>query len=200
MPASVAFEPERELLRSPKPKLARIEITSIEDNVTATQLIKSGEFNAHTELVTSTIIQDLGPEFSDGPQIPTSQHFWFNASRAPMDDPKVREALILAVDRDGLIKATFPDGPHKKTDQVINSVPGADNSGFEPYAYDPEGRQEAARRVDLWRAGAAAQDPVRRHLLAGQRGGGAVHRRAVAPEPRHHRRRHEAAAGPVRRP
>ncbi len=44
----------------PKPKLARIEISSIEDNVTATSLLKSGEFNAHTELVTSTIIQDLG--------------------------------------------------------------------------------------------------------------------------------------------
>ncbi|OJF91416.1 ABC transporter substrate-binding protein [Pararhizobium antarcticum] len=122
----------------PKPKLARIEISSIEDNVTATSLLKSGEFNAHTELVTSTIVQDLGADFASGPLIPTSQHFWFNSARAPMDDPKVRQALIMAVDRDGLIKASFPDGPHKKTDQVINSVPGADNSGFEPYPYDPE--------------------------------------------------------------
>ena len=46
--------------------------------------------------------------------------------RAPMDDPKVRQALIMAVDRDGLMKASFPDGPHKKTDQILNSVPGAD--------------------------------------------------------------------------
>jgi len=121
----------------PKPKLAGIEIESIEDNVTATSLLKSGEFNAHTELVTSTIVQDLGAEFASGPLIPTSQHFWFNAARAPMDDPKVRQALIMAVDRDGLIKASFPDGPHKKTDQVLNSVPGADNSGFEPFPYDP---------------------------------------------------------------
>lgn len=126
----------------PKPKLARIEISSIEDNVTATSLLKSGEFNAHTELVTSTIIQDLGAEFASGPLIPTSQHFWFNSARAPMDDPKVRQALIMAVDRDGLIKASFPDGPHKKTDQVINSVPGAENSGFEPFPYDPEGAKK----------------------------------------------------------
>ncbi|MDC9812394.1 ABC transporter substrate-binding protein [Rhizobium binxianense] len=133
----LAFEPNENFF-GPKPKLARIDITSIEDNVTATSLIKSGEFNAHTELITSTIIQDLGPEFSAGPLIPTSQHFWFNISRAPMDDPKVRQALIMAVDRDGLFKASYPDGPHKKADQILNSVPGAENSGFEPYPYDPE--------------------------------------------------------------
>jgi len=138
----LVFEPNENFF-GPKPKLARIEITSVEDNVTATSLINSGEFNAHTELVTSTIIQDLGPEFSSGPLIPTSQHFWFNVTRAPMDDPKVRQALIMAIDRDGLFKASYPDGPHKKADQILNSVPGADNSGFEPYPYDPA----AAKRL-----------------------------------------------------
>ncbi len=137
----LVFEPNENFF-GPKPKLARIEIDSIEDNVTATSLLKSGEYNAHTELVTSTIVQDLGTSFAEGPLIPTSQHFWFNASRAPMDDPKVRQALIMAVDREGLMKASFPDGPHKKTDQVLNSVPGADNSGFEPYPYDPEGAKK----------------------------------------------------------
>ncbi|MGO8506595.1 ABC transporter substrate-binding protein, partial [Rhizobium leguminosarum] len=83
------------------------------------------------ELITSTIIQDLGPEFSAGPLIPTSQHFWFNISRAPMDYPKVRQALIMAVDRDVLFKASYPDGPHTKADQILNAVPGAENSGFE---------------------------------------------------------------------
>jgi peptide/nickel transport system substrate-binding protein len=139
---NLAFEANENFF-GPKPKLARIEISSIEDNVTATSLLKTGEFNAHTELVTSTIVQDLGAEFASGPLIPTSQHFWFNSKRAPMDDPKVRQALIMAVDRDGLIRASFPDGPHKKTDQVINSVPGAENSGFNPFPYDPEG----ARRL-----------------------------------------------------
>jgi peptide/nickel transport system substrate-binding protein len=137
----LVFEPNENFF-GPKPKLARIEIDSIEDNVTATSLLKSGEYNAHTELVTSTIVQDLGASFAEGPLIPTSQHFWFNGSRAPMDDPKVRQALIMAVDREGLMKASFPDGPHKKTDQILNSVPGADNSGFEPYPYDPEGAKK----------------------------------------------------------
>ncbi len=137
----LAFEPNENFF-GPKPKLSRIEISSIEDNVTATSLLNSGEFNAHTELVTSTIVKDLGSEFSSGPTIPTSQHFWFNTARAPMDDPKVRQALIMAVDREGLIKASYPDGPHKKTDQILNSVPGAENSGFEPFPYDPEGAKK----------------------------------------------------------
>jgi peptide/nickel transport system substrate-binding protein len=125
------------------PILAGIDITSVEDNVTATQMLKSGEFQAHSELVTSTIVTDLGKEFAAGPTIPTSQHFWFNTSRAPMDDPKVREALILAVDRDGLIKASFPDGPHQKTDMVMNSVPGDDDPKFVPYPFDPAAAKAA---------------------------------------------------------
>ena len=132
----LTFEPNDKFF-GPKPKLSRVEIHVVEDPVTATALIKSGEYNAHTELTTSTIVQDLGKEFAEGPIIPTSQHFWFNQSRKPFDDPKVRQALILAVDRDGMFKASYPDGPHVKTDQILNSVPGAENSGFEPYPYDP---------------------------------------------------------------
>lgn len=134
---SLAFAPNPHFFGA-APKLAGIEITAVEDNVTATEMLKSGEYQAHTELVTSTMVQDLGAEFAGGPTIPTSQHFWFNAARAPMDDPKVREALILAIDRDGLIKASFPDGPHQKTDSVMNSVPGADDAAFVPFPFDPE--------------------------------------------------------------
>ena len=133
---TLAFVPNPNFF-GPAPILARIEITSVEDNVTATQMLASGEFQAHTELVTSTIVQDLGADFAAGATIPTSQHFWFNASRAPMDDPKVRQALIMAVDRDGLIKASFPNGPHSKTDMVMNSVPGEDDPDFVPYPFDP---------------------------------------------------------------
>ena len=139
---TLAFVPNPNFF-GPKPILARIEIAAVEDNVTATQMLKSGEYQAHTELVTSTMVQDLGAEFAAGPVIPTSQHFWFNMSRAPMDDPKVREALILAIDRDGLIKASFPDGPHSKTDTVMNSVPGADDAAFTPFAFDPEAAKAA---------------------------------------------------------
>ncbi len=136
----LAFEVNENFF-GPKPKLSRVEIRTVEDAVTATALLKKGEFDAHTELVTSTIAQDLGADFAKGPIIPTSRHFWLDASKKPMDDPKVRQALIMAIDRDGLMKASFPDGPHEKADQILNSVPGVDPA-FEPYPFDPEGAKK----------------------------------------------------------
>lgn len=121
----------------PKPALDRIELRVVEDAVTATTMLQNGEADAHTEIVTSTLIDDLGEGFVSGPFIPKGQHFWFNAFRAPFDDPKVRAALILAVDRQQLIDLTFPKGPHAKADQILNAVPGMDPD-FEPYAFDPE--------------------------------------------------------------
>ncbi|MCX5496709.1 ABC transporter substrate-binding protein [Kaistia dalseonensis] len=126
-----------------KPKLSGVEIQVVEDPVAATALLQKGEMQAHTELVTSTIIKDLGKEFSAGPQIPTGQHFWFNVNAAPLNDPKVRQALIMAVDREGLIKASFPDGPHKKTDMVLTAVPGIDDPKYVPFPYDPAAAKKA---------------------------------------------------------
>jgi peptide/nickel transport system substrate-binding protein len=132
----LTFEPNSNFF-GPKPTLKRIDLRTVEDAVTATALIKKGEFNAHTELVTSTLVKDLGPEFAGGPQIPTSQHFWFHIKRKPMEDAKVRQALIMAIDREGLFKASYPDGPHKKADQILNAVPGVDEA-LKPYAFDPD--------------------------------------------------------------
>lgn len=137
----LAFEPN-ETFFGPKPKLQRIEIHVIEDPVTATALLQSGEYQAHTELVTSTVVRDLGREFAQGPQIPSGQHFWFNVNAKPLDELKVRQALIMAVDRDGLIRASFPDGPYEKADQILIGVPGVDKD-LEPFPYDPE----AAKRL-----------------------------------------------------
>jgi peptide/nickel transport system substrate-binding protein len=156
----LAFAPNENFF-GPKPKLSRVEIRVVEDAVTATTLLRNGEFNAHTELVTSTIIADLGAEFSRGPSIPTGQHFWFNTRTAPFDDINIRKALIMAVDRDGLIKASFPDGPHTKADQILVAVPGVDDS-FEPFPYDPE----QAKRL-LAESSYGSADRLPRLIMAG---------------------------------
>lgn len=132
----VAWEPNENFF-GPAPKLNRIELRVIEDAVTATALLQRGEFHAHTALVTPTIVSDLGPEFSQGTEIPSGQQFFFNAKTAPFDDPKVRKALILAVDRDEMMRASFPNGPHRQADQLLVGVKGTDPD-WESYAYDPE--------------------------------------------------------------
>ncbi|WEX11274.1 ABC transporter substrate-binding protein [Chelativorans sp. AA-79] len=132
----VAWEPNENFF-GPEPKLTRIELRVIEDSVTATTLLKQGEYHAHTALVTPTIVQDLGPEFSMGTEIPNGQHFYFNAKTPPFDDINVRKALILAVDRAQMMRASFPNGPHKQAEQILVGVDGVDPN-WDPYPYDPE--------------------------------------------------------------
>jgi peptide/nickel transport system substrate-binding protein len=136
----LAFEPNENFF-GPAPKLTRVEIRSVEDPVTATTLLQQGEFQAHTELVTSTVIDDLGAEFSAGPSIPTGQHFWFNVNSEPFNDINVRKAFIMAVDRDAMMQASFPKGPHKQAQQLLVAVPGVDPE-FEAYPYDPAQAKE----------------------------------------------------------
>lgn len=126
----------------PTPKLEKIVLTTVSDASTATLMLKRGTMDAHTELITPTIIQDLGPEFLGGPELAKGQQFWFNASRPPMDDINVRKALVMAVDPNTLALAAFPDGPFTKATQILNKVPGTDDS-FEPFPFDPEAAKAA---------------------------------------------------------
>ncbi|MHA6689068.1 ABC transporter substrate-binding protein [Devosia sp. A449] len=137
----VAWEPNENFF-GPKVKLTRIELRVIEDSVTATALLKQGEYHAHTALVTPTIVDDLGVEFSQGTEIPNGQHFYFNSKTAPFDDVNVRKALILAVDRAEMMRASFPKGPHKQAEQILVGVKGVDPD-WVPYPFDPEAAKAA---------------------------------------------------------
>jgi peptide/nickel transport system substrate-binding protein len=156
----VAWEPNENFFGT-KPKLSRIELRVIEDSVTATALLKQGEFHAHTALVTPTIVDDLGPEFSMGTEIPNGQHFYFNSKTPPFDDVNVRKALILAVDRKEMMRASFPKGPHRQAEQILVGVSGVDPD-WEPYPYDPE---EARRLLAASKYGSA--DRLPRIVFAG---------------------------------
>lgn len=119
------------------PKLTRITVQTVEDPVLTTALLQSGEVHAATVLRTPTLVTDLGESFAAGPDAPVGNHFWLNVNREPTNDPKVREALITAIDREALIRVSYPVGPAKKIDQVLTGVPGVDET-FSGYAFDPE--------------------------------------------------------------
>jgi peptide/nickel transport system substrate-binding protein len=126
----------------PKPKLTKIVVTSVVDASTATLMLQRGKMDVDTELITPTIITDLGADFVSGPVMTKGQHFWFIANRPPMDDINVRKALIMCINPADLAKAAFPDGPYKVADQVLNKVDGVDPN-YPKYAYDPEGAKKA---------------------------------------------------------
>lgn len=126
----------------PEPKLDKIIITTVKDEQTATLLLQRGEMDAHTELMTTTMIQDLGKEFVDGAMLAKGHHFWFSSNKPPTDDINVRKALILAVDTKKMFEIAFPDGPHQPATQIVNKVKGVDPD-YKEYPYDPEAARAA---------------------------------------------------------
>ena len=126
----------------PEPKLDKIIITTVQDAQTATLMLQRGQMDAHTELNTPTMIQDLGKEFADGAMLAKGHHFWFVSSRPPMDDINVRKALVMAVDTKKMFEVAFPDGPHKPATQIVNKVKGVDPD-YKEYPYDPEAARAA---------------------------------------------------------
>jgi len=126
----------------PKPRLSRIIITTVSDASTATLMLKTGKMDAHTELITPTLIEDLGPDFVSGPPLAKGHHFWIDYSKPPMDDINVRKALIMCINSEDLAKAAYPKGPYIPATQILNKVPGVDPN-FQKYPYDPEGAKKA---------------------------------------------------------
>ena len=126
----------------PAPKLKKIVITTVADASTATLMLKRGTMDAHTELITPTIIQDLGPDFLGGPPLAKGQQFWLDANKPPMDDINVRKALIMSINPQDLALAAFPDGPFTPASQILNKVAGVDPD-YPAYPYDPDGAKAA---------------------------------------------------------
>ncbi|MBI9104783.1 MAG: ABC transporter substrate-binding protein [Spirochaetales bacterium] len=126
----------------PTPKLNKIIITTVEDSQTATLMLQKGQMDAHTELNTPTMIQDLGAGFAAGSILAKGHQFWIDSSKKPTDDINVRKALIMAVDTNEMFSVAFPDGPNEPATQVVNKVAGVDPN-YENYSYDPEGARAA---------------------------------------------------------
>jgi peptide/nickel transport system substrate-binding protein len=127
----------------PTPKLDKVMIISVEDPQSATTMLENGEADLHTELQTPTLVDDLGIEFVAGPDLPKAHNFWFDASKEPLNDINVRKALIMAINSEDLIKASYPKGPNSMATQILNAVPGSDDPNFEPFPYDPDADKEA---------------------------------------------------------
>jgi peptide/nickel transport system substrate-binding protein len=127
----------------PAPKLDKITITFVEDSQSATTMLENGEADLHTYISTPTLIDDLGVGFVAGPDLPKAHNFWLDASKEPTSDINVRKALIMAINPEDLIKASYPNGPNPMATQILNAVPGADDPTYESFPFDPEAAKEA---------------------------------------------------------
>lgn len=93
-----------------KGKLDELHFVFIQDSSTALKAFEAGEIHGMNSLPSEEIqrLSMEGDELSIVPKLRTT-YFAFNVGEAPFDNPKVREALILAIDKEEIVKA-FVEG------------------------------------------------------------------------------------------
>jgi peptide/nickel transport system substrate-binding protein len=125
-----------------EPKLDKVILTSVTDSQTLITMFQNGEMDAISELLTPTLKQDLGEEFIEGPLMPRTQAFWLDATKPPLDDINVRQALIFSVDQEEVFAVSFPEGPGAPVKTLLDPFEGLDID-YEYYTYDPEAAKAA---------------------------------------------------------
>src|SRR5699024_10607366 len=144
-----SFVPEQELKLTDNeeywdgsPKLKKLEFENIPETSSRLTALETGEID-----LTWTIPADqiTGLENNDDIDIINNPSYlyyfnWFNSSREPFDNPKVRQALRYAVDTEGIVEDLFGE-----TGEVLNSpIPDAvfGSTDLDLYEYNPEKAKE----------------------------------------------------------
>jgi len=119
-----------------KAKLDKVIFKPIADGPARRQALQSGEIQGY-DLVDPA---DLDPLESAGFQVLERPAFnvgyvGFNTAKPPLDNPKIREAIVHALNREALVKAKYPPGAEVATQFMPPSLFGYSENVTE-YAYD----------------------------------------------------------------
>lgn len=79
----------------------------------------------------------LSKEFVSAPTLSVS-YVGFNVKKPPFDDPKIRQALNLALDKRRMVKLVFQDTVPVANGIVPPDMPGYENPDLSDYEFDPE--------------------------------------------------------------
>lgn len=120
-----------------KATLDRVEIVSIPETAARITALRTGEVD-----VLQSIPPDQVSEVDGQPDItygsgPSFQYYftWFNSSRPPFDDVRVRQAMWQALDLNAIIGDLFGDSASVAKAPITQDVFGAPE--LQPYPYDP---------------------------------------------------------------
>ncbi|MGO1539063.1 MAG: ABC transporter substrate-binding protein [Leucobacter sp.] len=131
----------RDDYRDGAPTLERLEVTVIDDPQTRMNALKSGEIDFATR-VDPVIVQAE----ANNPEVVTHRGgegdsqvmgFEMNVNQAPFDDPRVREAMKLAIDRDELVETIFLGEGYVGNDLVGLGLEGY-NESIPQREHDPD--------------------------------------------------------------
>jgi len=107
--SAIKFERNPNYFQAGKPYFDALEYRIIPDTTALTDAVMSGEVNFSNEIppkdwATVTGNGDLATQALEG-----SRYYWLlpNNKNAPLDNPKVRQAIGLALDRDALVAGAF---------------------------------------------------------------------------------------------
>ncbi|HMQ50859.1 MAG TPA: ABC transporter substrate-binding protein [Anaerolineae bacterium] len=137
--------------REPKPTLERviylinvpvIPLTGYEDGLASLGLPEGVTYDAIpvsvSELSRVTDPNDpLSQEFVAAPELNVS-YIGFNVNQPPFDDPKVRQAFNLALDKRRMVRLVFQDTVPVANGIVPPTMPDYENPDLSDYEYDPE--------------------------------------------------------------
>ena len=125
-------------------RLDRVQVAMVESYTTALNMYAAGEFDwpgSNTSLPAE--FMDYLAGFKDYRRHPylASYYYWINTKAPPLDNPLLRRALALAIDREALVRHVTRGGQIPAADLVPDGVAGYQALGRP--LFDPE----AARRL-----------------------------------------------------
>lgn len=125
------------------PKLDKVIFKVIPDNTARLIALQSGEIDIMDSLNTSdyeTVLNNDGLQIIERPAI-NCGFYWFNTTQAPFDNVKVRQAICMAVDKQGIIDSIY-NGLAIPAKSVLSPSSWAYNEEMEDYPFDPTAAKE----------------------------------------------------------
>lgn len=130
-----------------EPQLEKLEFTNIPETSSRLTALETGEID-----LTWTIPADQIASLEDNDEIevvnnPSYLYYfnWFNSSREPFDDPKVRQALRYAIDTESIVENIFGETGEILKSPIPNEVFGS--SDLNGYDYNPEKAKELLKEA-----------------------------------------------------
>ncbi|WMS43515.1 ABC transporter substrate-binding protein [Acuticoccus sp. MNP-M23] len=123
-----------------EPAVDKVTYRFVGESGTRLSGLMAGEFDVITNLLPEFVSTVPNAAAVDG--LETSVLILGTDNEGPMSDPKVREALNLAIDRDAMVEGLFQGYATVAGGHHINPRAFGFNADLEPYAYDPEKARE----------------------------------------------------------
>ncbi|MCA1845154.1 MAG: ABC transporter substrate-binding protein [Actinobacteria bacterium] len=121
-----------------RPTPDRIIFRPIADGTARRQSLESGEIQGYAPVDAGDVklLRDKGFPLVELPAINTGI-VALNLTKPPLDNPKVRQAVAYALNREAVVNAKFPSGTEVATQLIPPALPGH-GPAVPEYRYDPE--------------------------------------------------------------